>query len=83
MIKTYFKIFSVILFLLFCSCSNTIKNENIKKSDTSIETHKVEVITISPSTFKKQIIINGKLSAMQKADIYFKNKALLKMKYKI
>ena len=75
--KTYLIIFSVV-FLLF-SCSNTNKNEidGIEKSDTSIETHKVEVIPILLSTFKKQIITNGKLSAIQKADIYFKAQGII------
>jgi len=72
--KINYKIFSVVLVLLLISCTNSDKknNENRKKSDTSVEIQNVEVIPTSLITFKKQIITNGKLSAIQKADIYFK-----------
>jgi len=77
--KINYKIFSVVLVLLFISCSNNDKNnnENRKKSGTSVETQNVEVVPISLTTFKKQIITNGKLSAIQKADIYFRTQGII------
>lgn len=73
------KFFPLAFVIFFFSCTNNYKVEENDKIDKvlNIETNKVEVIPISLSTFKKQIITNGKLSAIQKADIYFKTQGIV------
>ncbi len=68
------KYFSLAFVIIFISCTENnkvVKNDKIDKA-LNIETQNVEVVPISLTTFKKQIITNGKLSAIQKADIYFR-----------
>lgn len=73
-------IYYYILIVLFVSCTNNNVNTDNNKlaAKSAKEFQIVDVIIIKPQTFYKQIITNGKLSSIQKADLKFRVSGTLK-----
>lgn len=80
-------IYTSLLFIVFLgSCAKTttnIKENSIDSTSVSEETEKpvVEVFSLKPSIFEKEIISNGKLTALRKADLKFRVSELIEKIY--
>jgi multidrug efflux pump subunit AcrA (membrane-fusion protein) len=62
-----------ILFLGFLACKQKDKElEDIEKSAYLEDKNQVEVMVLEPSTFTKQLVSNGKLSALYKSELKFR-----------
>lgn len=75
------KKFIIIGFILFFSCLREKNNDDINnESDKKINSKSIGITatTISSTTFNKQLIANGKVIAIQKADLRFKTSNTLK-----
>ena len=69
------KVFYFFLLLLVFNCNNTNKEESSENTAlTKIESQGISVTTkvIEPTDFKKEIIANGLIEALQKSEIRFK-----------
>lgn len=75
--KIYLIIISI--FILFGSCKTYSENKE-QSSNESLPEEKniVEIIILVKQDFTREIISNGKLSAIQKAELYFKNPGIIK-----
>jgi multidrug efflux pump subunit AcrA (membrane-fusion protein) len=73
------KFISFILVLISISCTNNNKDIEDSKIEnkSNDEIQKVEIVEVFPQVFYNQIIANGKLSAVQKAEIKFKTSGTL------
>jgi membrane fusion protein (multidrug efflux system) len=70
--QIYF-VFVIVLFLLG-SCKNKSETENISSNEILPEEKNiVETIVLGKKDFMQEIVSNGKLSAIQRAELYFEN----------
>jgi membrane fusion protein (multidrug efflux system) len=69
----------IVLLLSFSACKINTANNN-QSSDESLPEEKniVETIVLEEQDFTREIISNGKLAAIQKAELYFKNPGIIK-----
>jgi RND family efflux transporter MFP subunit len=66
----------VFLFVGSISCSNKSKNTSVDNSDSTEISNQIAEVKVAPlkySDFSKEIISNGKLKALYKSDLRFKN----------
>ncbi len=79
--KHFKKISSIIIIIIFvvassCKTKTEAQNETSKESLPE-EKNIVETIVLEKQDFTREIISNGKLAAIQKAELYFKNQGII------
>ncbi len=76
--KIQLKLLIVFLFFLIGGCKNTTES-NSQDTNEALPEEKniVETIVLVKQDFTREIISNGKLSAIQKAELYFKNPGII------
>ena len=77
--KVVFSFLLLTLFLsLFTSCKSKSEAENDSgKESLPEEKNQVEVMVLQQQDFTREIISNGKLAAIQKAELYFENPGII------
>ncbi len=71
--------FFLIVTSIFLSCKNQTSSENQSEHDAlPEEKNLVEITIIQREDFTREIISNGKLAAIQKAELYFENPGIIK-----
>lgn len=66
------------IFILFVGCkSNTENSEQNSSESLPEEKNIVETVILEKQDFTREIISNGKLAAIQKAELYFKNPGII------
>lgn len=75
----FFFLFSMFFFLVFpISCKTTGKPENTTNTESLPEEKNiVETVVLEKRDFTREIISNGKLAAIQKAELWFKNQGVI------
>ncbi len=76
--QRFLLIYTLFIFILVISCNNTTNKPSGEKVSLPEEKNQVTVIVLEEAPFNKEIISNGKLSAAQKAGLYFKTQGIIK-----
>lgn len=70
---TFLRLTALLIFFLMASCSNkTQPAEETGKASQVQERNPVEIMVLQPSNFTKQLVGNGKLNALRKAELRFR-----------
>lgn len=68
----------LILLILLVACKNKTENKNqVSEESLPEEKNIVETVVLEKQDFTREIISNGKLVAIQKAELYFKNSGII------
>ena len=67
-----------VLLLLLASCKSNTESSSTNPSESLLEEKNiVETVVLEKQDFTREIISNGKLAAIQKAELYFKNPGII------
>lgn len=71
--KTLLQLLTLLLLLFLFSCNNkTQGTEETGRANNAPELNPVEILVLQPTTFTKQLVGNGKLTAFRKAQLRFR-----------
>jgi membrane fusion protein (multidrug efflux system) len=72
--NTYLRILAITLLFLITSCNNkTQSTEETGRAGQIQQRNLVQIMELQPTTFTKQLVGNGKLTAFRKAELSFRN----------